>query len=693
MSTPSPKKLIAAATLLTASLAPAQDPILQDIIAYYPLDTLDGTSTPDLVNGYNMAGANIGSDAVVTGRFGNAFSFNGANQILTREHLFDTSGAIPIPQDELPLEQHENFSISLWVNATGGSGNSDGRIIGEGSLSDTGILFGFGTAPGNANPDKLDVFIRAARDSVSGGIELPHSVSEQPAFDGTWHHILFVQEGPDATVYIDGVLQTFTNGAGTENPLIRSETPVRPLDSETGNPFTNVTAIGGVRRTSASNLFRGLIDEVGMWSRALTAEEATRLSQEKIPDPNATIPLSLSSFSSERPTSVEGGTAVLSWQGSAGDTYILNPGGIDVTAMTLGGVGKISVPITEATTYELTASREGETPISLTTEVGILPDVPEGWVLLGNFESFELGEVADEGAPFWKNPQVNRTWDFTDFSGNTVATSSSGQNGPMSTPLGTYAIEAGTTRTLFFHVFSPAEIGRVVFRMGATSKALRGFSNDLDSVEPSDALPNGDFLGAYLQIDTGTGDPFSEFQSVLLIEEVDDTLGRWIAVWMEVTNTESGVDVASVYAQVSSAAERALVFENQQGDGLDSAISLDTFYIGSRGENEASQAFYIDNIFISEDPVALGTTPVPFPPAPAIVVNSDPLVITSITVENGSLTVEWNGDSTASYTVERSTNLSDWSTIGGDATGNTFSEDPPVTSNRFFYRVSGPNQP
>ncbi|MEC8972936.1 MAG: hypothetical protein VX509_03395, partial [Verrucomicrobiota bacterium] len=64
------------------------------LIAYWPLDEVQGTKTPELVNGYDMQLTNLTADDVVEGRIGNAFSFSNERQtLLSRVH--DAADQLP----------------------------------------------------------------------------------------------------------------------------------------------------------------------------------------------------------------------------------------------------------------------------------------------------------------------------------------------------------------------------------------------------------------------------------------------------------------------------------------------------------------------------------------------------------------------------------------------------------------------
>ncbi|NGO40305.1 hypothetical protein G4L39_12995, partial [Limisphaera ngatamarikiensis] len=90
------------------------------LIAYWPLDTVVGNKTPDLVSGYDLTLVNLGAGNLVSGRWGRAFQLDGAaRQGLERIHN---------PGDDLPIYNHPDFTVSLWVN---GPVQSDRRVFCE----------------------------------------------------------------------------------------------------------------------------------------------------------------------------------------------------------------------------------------------------------------------------------------------------------------------------------------------------------------------------------------------------------------------------------------------------------------------------------------------------------------------------------------------------------------------------------
>ena len=77
------------------------------LVAHWPLDSISGETTPDVVSGYDMELTNLDDSNVVEGKFGSAFSFSSDDQtILTRAHE---------EGEDLPINQHESFTISFSI--------------------------------------------------------------------------------------------------------------------------------------------------------------------------------------------------------------------------------------------------------------------------------------------------------------------------------------------------------------------------------------------------------------------------------------------------------------------------------------------------------------------------------------------------------------------------------------------------
>lgn len=593
-SNPAGSATSAVARLELAVLPPPN--ITNSLIAYWPLDTLLGAKTPDLVSGYDMTAVNMVATNVVGGRWGNAFLFNGTSTGLERIHN---------PGDDLPIYNHPNFTVSLWVS---GLPQTDRRVFSEGSLTNNNPLFNIGTH--NAGADgTVDIYIR----SDGGGTVGDHRHSVAWAFDGNWHHIAYVQRqvAPGimrAQLYVDGVL----------DPV--EITPVRPLTAM-------ATSIGMIRRASASAFFAGMIDEVAVWNRALTPEEIQILQQTYITNPpTRLLPLVITRFRTDLPAVVRGGTTTLRWEVSKDATQIeIAPLG-DVTAETTAGSGTRSLTLTEPMTLVLTV-RRGNDSLSATTSVAVVENVASGWDVLDTFDQYAPGPLGPQG--YWN--------DATGNSGQVIAT-----NGHMAlrTPSGNsvgflnlrnLSVQPGQARTLFFRVIAgePNATG-ITNVVALTDKSMRNYGDAFFNLGPAVYLTaftndvmgiftNAWYIGARNGWIGGNASPPPDFAQQPLEP------GVVYNVWINVTNAveaDGYFDTFSVYIQKEGASERTLLFQDYMSDRdpyyVDPVLGgmlpvMDKLVVLG---NSASFSAIFDDFYLSRDGYN-ATVPKPYQFAPA----------------------------------------------------------------------------
>jgi len=194
------------------------------VIACYHLDEGSGTVSADTVGGYNL---NLFNTLWTAGKSGNALSFNGAN-------------AYAISSNIAAINNGNPFSIALWFNA-----NSPGVILDE--LGQTTINTGW-----------HDSWIEI----TSGGIVKVRvwgvsAATAGTASFGTWNHVVLV--------YSNGVLTGYLNGV--------AGTPVTGTRSYNG--YGEYIALGPTDSTNLGSgaWFNGVIDEVRIFNRALSASE------------------------------------------------------------------------------------------------------------------------------------------------------------------------------------------------------------------------------------------------------------------------------------------------------------------------------------------------------------------------------------------------------------------------------------
>ena len=193
-------------------------------VAYYKLDN----SSEDF-----STGGNDGTDTNIEyrfGRFGQAAVFNGSNSKI------DTGiSSISSP-----------FAVSMWINE---------------DVLDSGVFFG------NWNSTAADMYWQTTSD---GRLRISIDGYSQEYFGtagdvkiNTWHHIAVTLSGGSYEVYLDG------NSLGT------STTSVTTFSS--GQNFM----IGNSSKPSTPLPFDGLIDQVRIYSTALSSSQVTELYNEK----------------------------------------------------------------------------------------------------------------------------------------------------------------------------------------------------------------------------------------------------------------------------------------------------------------------------------------------------------------------------------------------------------------------------
>ncbi|MBI4833330.1 MAG: DUF2341 domain-containing protein [Planctomycetes bacterium] len=195
-----------------------------------------GTAAADM-SGNGNNGTLTNSPIWVDGKFGNALSFDGANDYVSvsdNNALTFGNGTTDSP-----------FSIELWVYPNSASG----AVIAKATASNAGEYY-ITTAGGN-------LYFRLVDNSASGYIGIYAVISQN-----RWTHITAAYDGNGISgmrLYFNGVLQATT--ASSSGSYTAME-----------NLATNLK-IG--ERESGSNYFNGLIDEVRIYNRALTAAEIT----------------------------------------------------------------------------------------------------------------------------------------------------------------------------------------------------------------------------------------------------------------------------------------------------------------------------------------------------------------------------------------------------------------------------------
>lgn len=209
----------------------------EEVVAYWPLDgdVLDHARE----NHGQFRGGQALHVEGFDGTPGGALEFDGIDDLVEVEQ---SSG--------LPIHRQEAFTISMWVR---GGPQVDRRVFSEGSSSNNTPVFNIGTR--SSGGSEVDLFVRAP----DGSRPLSHRLSQARPFDGTWHHLAWVDEDGQARLYVDGELDG------------------QDFNYSRVNMSLDRTSLGAILRATDSFHFRGALDEVSLWERALDAEEVALL--------------------------------------------------------------------------------------------------------------------------------------------------------------------------------------------------------------------------------------------------------------------------------------------------------------------------------------------------------------------------------------------------------------------------------
>lgn len=253
--------LLAITLIITMSFQNGHtQPIVTDgLVSYWTFDEqdIDGGTVKD-VWGEND-GKIVGDPKVVDGQVGEALEFNGSSDHVNLTNLGDFGEKIGTSTFEVWMKtSFKNDWTTLF------------KVLDEGCNMAWAIepnrsaLAGFPFAEG-----VIHFYVR--QKSAAGCNAIPVEI-EFPISDGQWHHIVFaiVDAGKaEVSIYMDGEPQEVIAGA------------VKELDNFV--PFVQPIFIGaGNNRGAVSRHFPGVIDEVRIYDRPLTAREVTRNYKSKI---------------------------------------------------------------------------------------------------------------------------------------------------------------------------------------------------------------------------------------------------------------------------------------------------------------------------------------------------------------------------------------------------------------------------
>ncbi|MEM6468653.1 MAG: LamG-like jellyroll fold domain-containing protein, partial [Planctomycetota bacterium] len=264
--------------------APAD--ITSNLVAHYEFEENGGSTIEDSTindNDGSTVNSPVWSGDSAVGGFSMDFSQDSG------------SNAYVSVSDDASIDISADFSVAFWYNSSDSSSGIR-QLIGQYSVGD-----GFFIAKNSSN---------ALQFVVDGDSSIvAHSYAGGWMADGNWHHVVATRSGDDFQLYVNGVGNTAsTQTVGTVS---------------TGEPLL----IGG---TDSSD-FEGLLDEVRIYSRALSSADVTALYN----NTGASSSTGQLFFTTNGDVSGSGTPGINSWQGAEilefGGSPTFEPGGTSGT--------------------------------------------------------------------------------------------------------------------------------------------------------------------------------------------------------------------------------------------------------------------------------------------------------------------------------------------------------------------------
>jgi hypothetical protein len=218
--------------------------ITSGLEAYFPFDDFNGAQAMDVSGKNRHAEVLAGTPLLGGGKIGNGIFFDGASDLIIPGYK-GISGNAP-------------RTVSYWTQGTS-SGNQ--------------AAVGWGTS---AAPNGQKWHVRYNDNAANGVVGAPRTeiqgsfiIATTPVNDGQWHHVVSVFSGTymqDTIHYVNGV-EEVRSGIGNETIVV---------NTLTDDTTTDVT-IGSRLQGTTYNRLIGSLDDVRIYSRALSAEDVQAL--------------------------------------------------------------------------------------------------------------------------------------------------------------------------------------------------------------------------------------------------------------------------------------------------------------------------------------------------------------------------------------------------------------------------------
>jgi hypothetical protein len=259
------------------------------LLGEWHMDTIQSGEVPETPSTVNHTdGLQIYGAQQVAGRFGQAFSFNGADRDSLRAEGADF--------------QPSQITVMAWVKASSSPGSYK-AIVAKGGNNDCGVAsYALYTAPNGG----ASFYIATSRTTTVSSA----SIAPAQIWNGQWHALVGTYDGSAVRLYLDGTLvgsATASGGAAIDYAVDQSALSVGDFEPCSGFSFT------------------GAIDEVRVYNGALSDAEVAEVSSSTAttpPELTGSTPPPAASLTT-LPSSTKGASPILSATGTTGATQLL----------------------------------------------------------------------------------------------------------------------------------------------------------------------------------------------------------------------------------------------------------------------------------------------------------------------------------------------------------------------------------
>jgi len=282
--------------------------INEALVGYWKLDSTSGSTAANSATG-GQPGTVNGAASWSAGQIANAFNFDG-------------NSYIQVPSYTIAKKA---ISASAWLNAPAGSFTSDVAIIRN---AQGGLGLGVGQNGFPAGQFELGLVFDTTTSelrlsaAITAGPNVVRVTAPNPFPFGAWHQVAFTADGAQLRLYIDGAQVASRDYLSDINV---PEIPYLSIGARLNDDGAGTIAPD----QSTPNFLAGPLDDVGLWTRALTPCEVKGIfDQGKLKKP-------LTDVVCEAPTtelgplavSFSGGNVTVTWQGGTLQTAdnILGP--------------------------------------------------------------------------------------------------------------------------------------------------------------------------------------------------------------------------------------------------------------------------------------------------------------------------------------------------------------------------------